>query len=76
MAEGDKYLDYPEQTLEWMAKLLSTFVSGRCIMKWQLSHSPFEQQLEAITFTKTPGGQQSAKSLPATKNMPMSTTGT
>ena len=26
MAEGDKYLDYPDKTLERMAKLLSTFV--------------------------------------------------
>ena len=44
-----------------MAKLWSSFVS--VLIKWKLLNSLFEQQFEAITYTKTAGRRKSAKSL-------------
>ena len=40
-------------------------------MKWWILNSPYGQQFEAITFTKTPGCRESGKSSYATRNVPM-----
>ena len=44
-------------------------------MKWQLLNSPFEQQFEAVMFTKAPRCRLLPKSLSAAKNVQISTTG-
>jgi len=62
MAEGDEYLDYRDETLEWTAKPWSVSLGAFLEMKWRVLNSPYEQQFEAITFTKTPGYRQSGKS--------------
>ena len=73
MAEGDKYLDYRSETLEWTAKPWSISLGAFLETKLRVFNSPCGQQFEAITF-KTPGCQQSEKSLSATKNVPMNMT--
>ena len=75
MAEGDEYLDYRDETLERTAKPWSASLGVFLETKWRVLNSPYGQQFEAITFTKTPG-RQSGKSSSATKNVPMNTTGT
>ena len=55
MAEGDEYLDYRDETLERMAKPWSVSFGAFLETKWRVLNSPYGQQFEAITFTKTPG---------------------
>ena len=76
MAEGDKYLDYLDKTLEQAAKPWSTLLGAFFETKWRVLNSTYGQQSEAITFTKTAGRRQSGKNSSATKNMPMNATGT
>ena len=76
LAEGDEYLDYFDETLERTAKPWSTLLGAFLETKWRVLNSPYGQQFEGITFTKTPGRRQSGKNSSATKNGPMDTTGT
>ena len=62
MAEGDEYLDYCDETLERTAKHWSVSLGTFLETKWRILNSPYGQQFEAITFTKTPGRRQSGKS--------------
>ncbi len=39
MAEGDEYLDYLAETLEWAAKPWSTSLGAFLEMKWQVLNS-------------------------------------
>ena len=55
MGEGDTYLDYLDETLEWAAKLWSALLGAFLKTKWWVLNSPYGQQFEAITLTKTPG---------------------
>ena len=56
MAEGDDYLDYCDEPLEWTAKPWSILLGVFLEMKWWVLNSPYGQQFEAIAFTKTHEG--------------------
>ena len=75
-SEGEKYLDYHDETLERTAKSWSVPLGAFLETKWWVLSSLYGQQFKAITFTKTPGHRQSGKSSSATKHMPMNMTGT
>ena len=55
MAKGDTYLDYLDETLERAVKLWSALLGAYLETKWRVLNSPYGQQFEAITLTKTPG---------------------
>ena len=75
MAEGDEYLDYLDETLEWVVKPWSTLLGVFLEMKWRVwtHHTDGSSRLSRL---QTPGCQQLGKYLSATKNAPMNTTGT
>ena len=69
----DEYLDFLDKTLERTAKPWSTLLGAFLEAKRRVLNSPYGQQFEGITFTKTPVRRQSGKNLllPRTLTLPV-----